>query len=521
VNLVEVGEFWARWQPEAIAWTKGDESLTWRRLAAGTGRIAAALRDRGIAPGDRVGILAENSLNWCEFAIAILRAGAVVVPLNVRATSSELSYMIDKVDCRVVAVDSAMADRLSGVVSEARRLTVSLDDRAAADVSIAELRRGTSTPADTAADTPADTLAHTPPDPTIDADAPAVIAYTSGTTGYPKGATLTHRNILAMVETYTRWENWTAATTSLCFAPLAFTGGIVNALLGTYGVGGRLILEEFDPVVALERIVSVPVTAMTGVPIIYESIAALPEFADADLSALTTTITGGSVVTEKLLRAWADKGVQLRQAYGLTEAAGGSTLVPRARYADKSGTAGIPGVQTRIRIVDESDLPAGTDQVGEILVRGPQVMAGYWGEPAETARVLRDGWLHTGDLGSVDAEGYLTVVDRKHDMIISGGLNVYPAEIERVLAEVAGVTELAAVGVAHDRWGETVAVVFDGDAGLDKIYAFATEHLADYKVPRYLARADAPLPRGMSGKLLRRVIRTEFDPASAHRTPAT
>jgi acyl-CoA synthetase (AMP-forming)/AMP-acid ligase II len=226
-------------------------------------------------------------------------------------------------------------------------------------------------------------------------------------------------------------------------APLAFTGGIVNALLGTYGVGGRLILEEFDPVVALERIVSVPITAMTGVPIIYESIAALPEFADADFSALTTTITGGSVVTEKLLRAWADKGVQLRQAYGLTEAAGGSTLVPRARYADKSGTAGIPGVQTRIGIVDERDRPAGTD-----------------------------------------------LVDRKHDMIISG-------------------------------WGETVAVVFDGDAGLDQIYAFATEHLADYKVPRYLARAGAPLPRGMSGKLLRRVIRTEFDPASAHRTPAT
>jgi fatty-acyl-CoA synthase len=318
VNLVEVGEFWARWQPEAIAWT-----------------------------------------------VAILRAGAVVVPLNVRATSSELSYMIDKVDCRAVAVDSAMAERLSGVVTEACRLTVSLDDQAAADVSIAELRRSTSTPAGA--------LAHQPPahplaDAHIDADAPAVIAYTSGTTGYPKGATLTHRNILAMVDTYTRWENWTAATTSLCFAPLAFTGGIVNALLGTYGVGG---------------------TAMTGVPIIYESIAALPEFADADFSALTTTITGGSVVTEKLLRAWADKGVQLRQVYGLTEAAGGSTLVPRARYADKSGTAGIPGVQTRIRIVDERDRPAGTDQVGEILVRGPQVMAGYWGEPTRCPATWR------------------------------------------------------------------------------------------------------------------------------------
>jgi fatty-acyl-CoA synthase len=504
MNLAEVVQYWQRWQPSAIALTKGADSLSWRELAAGSERIAAGLHERSIAPGDRVGILANNSLNWCELVIAVLRAGAVVVPLNVRATSTELAYMIDKVGCRAVAVDTAMAPRLAGADERRSRLWLSLDDRADADVRLAELRD----------------CRTAPPASPAEADDPAVIAFTSGTTGYPKGATLTHGNILAMIETYTRWEDWTERTTSLCFAPLAFTGGIVNALLGTYGVGGRLILEDFDPVVALDRIVSVPVTAMTGVPIIYESIAALPGFADADLSSVRTAITGGSVVTDKLLRAWAAKGVQLRQAYGLTEAAGGSTVVPRARFLDKSDTAGIPGVQTRIRVCGPDAELVGADQVGEIQVRGPQVMAGYWGDPEETARALRGGWLHTGDLGSIDADGYLKVVDRKHDMIISGGLNVYPAEIERVLADAAGVTELAAVGVPHERWGETVAVVFDGEADLGELYAFAKQRLADYKLPRYLTRADGPLPRSMSGKLLRRVIRAQFDPATAHRTAA-
>ncbi len=506
MNLAAAVEYWARWKPTAIAIQMGEGTVSWEQLEADSRRIAASLLGEGVQRGDRVGILASNSLAWCELVIGVLRAGGVVVPLNLRATSSELTYMVDKVGCRAVAIDSGTADRFGPVAAERPDIIrIALDDRVDADVMMNDLRSGSGVL----------------PAVNIDRDYPAVIAFTSGTTGYPKGATLTHGNILAMAETYTRWDNWGSDTVGLCFAPLAFTGGIVNALLGTHTVGGKLILEEFDPPLALKRIVSESVTAMTGVSIVYESIAALPEFAEADLSSVKTAVTGGAVVTHKLLNAWADKGVELRQAYGLTEAAGGSTLVPREHYRTKADTAGVPSFNTRIRVADENaqDVPIGV--VGEILVNGPQVMAGYWGDPDATAEALRDGWLHTGDLGSLDEDGFLKIVDRKKDMIISGGLNVYPAEIERVLAEFPGVTESVAIGVPHERWGETVAVIVGGDVDLDDLYVFAKTHLSDYKVPRYISRAKERLPRSMSGKLLRRVLRDEFEVDAAHRTPAT
>ncbi|KAA9162560.1 acyl--CoA ligase [Amycolatopsis acidicola] len=506
-TLAELVGYWARWQPGATAWMRNGERVSWAQAERNTGRVAAALHEAGVLPGDRIGILGANSLAWCEIALATLRAGCAVVPLNVRATPSELAYMIDTVGCRAIAVDGKHSARLDAVTADRPGiLRIGLDADASASTTLDALRAREPSAVRPAA--------------SVGPDTPAVIAFTSGTTGHPKGATLTHANIAATVDTYTRWENWGTHTKSLLFAPLAFTGGVVNALLGLYGVGGTLILEDFHPARALEQIVAAPVTAMTGVPITYESIVALPEFAEADLSALTTAITGGSVVTEKLLKAYADKGVQLREAYGLTEACGGSTLVPREHFRTKSGTAGIPGVHCRLRIVDGEGATLPTGSVGEIAVQGPQVMSGYWGDPVATAGAIRDGWLHTGDLGRLDDDGFLSIVDRKKDMIISGGINVYPAEIERVVASFPGVEETVAVGVAHERWGETVAVVVGGEVDLDELYAYAREHLADYKLPRYLHRATEPLPRSMSGKLLRRVVRAGFDVDEAVRTPS-
>jgi fatty-acyl-CoA synthase len=506
VNLAEVGEYWARWQPEAVAMAADGVSVTWSRLEDRTRRTAVGLRESGVRPGDRVGILGLNSLHWCELALGTMRAGAAVVPLNIRCTTTELAYLVDNADLAVIGYDSALAGRYEPLAADRPTVVrVALDDAAPADTTMAALR-------DRGAELPEIDIA---------AADPAVIAFTSGTTGYPKGAVLTHQNLLATINAYTRFEGYTSDTAMLCCVPLAFTGGIVNNFLTAYGVGGTLLLEEFDPARALELIVDWPVNAMTGVPIMYEAIAAAPGFDEADLSALTTVITGGALVPDALLKRYEAKGVQIRQAYSLTEATGNTTLLPRSHFLSKRDSAGIPGVHTRVRIVAAGGVEAATGEVGEITVRGPQVSPGYWNDPGATAAAVVDGWLHTGDLGTLDDEGFLRVVDRKKDMIISGGLNVYPAEIERVVAEFPGIAEVAALGTGHERWGETVAVVVTGnDLDLDKLYQHCRENLADYKVPRYITYREQPLPRSMSGKILRRVLRDEFDVAGAYRTAA-
>ncbi|WP_051341916.1 class I adenylate-forming enzyme family protein [Pseudonocardia spinosispora] len=512
MNLAETCEFWARWQPEAVAMSQSGRHRTWSELEERTRRIAVGLRGKGVTAGDRVGILGANALSWCELAIGILRAGAVVVPLNVRATTSELAYMVDAVSLSAIAHDATLVDRYEPLAAERpNTLRIALDDRAPSDITLSALAA----------------QGHDL-DPTIVAGIagsdPAVVAFTSGTTGYPKGAVLTHDNVFATANNYTRTEGWDSGTAMLCCVPLAFTGGVINNFLITFVVGGTLLLEEFDPVTALNLIVSWPVNAMTGVPIMYEGIASAPGFDSADLSSLGTAITGGALVPAPLLRRYEAKGVYIRQAYSLTEATASTTVLPRSHFLSKRDAAGLPAPHTRVRIVDGGRREVPVGEVGEIAVSGPQVCAGYWGDPEASSAAVADGWLYTGDMGTVDADGFLRVVDRKKDMIISGGLNVYPAEIERVVGEFPGVGEVAAVGTDHERWGETVAVVIGGpgvaDVDLAKLHEHCRTHLADYKLPRYIVRSTEALPRSMSGKVLRRVLRDGLDTSVAHRTPA-
>ncbi len=506
LNLAEVCEYWGRWQPDSVMVEMSGAKATWGEFEERTRRIAVGLREHGVRPADRVGILGANSIAWCELVVGTLRAGAAVVPLNTRCTTPELAHMVDTVEPRLVAYDTACQPVFAPLADDrADIIRLSLDDVAEADVTMASLRASEGEL----------------PNIDIETDDPAIIAFTSGTTGHPKGAVLSHGNVLATINHHTRFENYGSDTKMLCAVPLAFTGGIINNLMVTYGAGGTLLLEEFNPARALEVIVSTPVTAITAVPIMYEALAQLPEFENADLSALTTAVTGGAVVPEALLRVYEAKGVQIRQAYSLTEATASSTVLPRSHAITKRHTAGLPCIHTQVRVADPdgNDVPAG--ETGEILVRGPGVFQGYWNNPQATASVIVDGWLHTGDLGRLDDDGFLAVVDRKKDMIISGGINVYPAEIERAISEFPGVTEVAAMGVKHDRWGETVAVIVRGDVDVDALYLYCRENLADYKVPRYIERADQPLPRSMSGKILRRVLKDEFAPSAATRTSAT
>ena len=255
------------------------------------------------------------------------------------------------------------------------------------------------------------------------------------------------------------------------------------------------------------------VTALLAVPVIIQQLVDHPRWDTADLSSWRIACSGGASVPPTLLRAVQARGVPMLQMFSLTESSAAGTILPNADALTKVGSAGLPVLHGQVRIADENDNDVATGDVGEILLAGPQVMAGYWNRPEATAETLRGGWLHTGDLGRLDDDGYLYVVDRVKDMLISGGLNVYPAEIERLLAGVDGLVEVAVVGVPDDRWGETPAViVFSAGAPVDPaaIAAACRDTLADYKQPRYLVVRDEPMPRGMSGKILKRHLRADL-----------
>jgi fatty-acyl-CoA synthase len=508
VNLGELCEYWAVWRPQAPAIRTRETITTWSELEDRTARIAGGLNALGTGHGDRIGIYAANSLAWCELAIAALRIGAIVVPLNLRFTSCELLPVVNDAQLSCIAYDSARAERYASLAADRPDIVpISLDNAAPAELSLDTLA------ASARAGTPG----------RVAADDVAIISFTSGTTGKPKGAMLTHANILAHVTQWSRANDWTTSTALLCCLPLAFTGGIVNNFLGAYGVGGTLVLEEaFEPARALELITSVPVTAMTGVPVMFEQIASAPGFAEADLSHLSTAITGGATVSEALLRAYQAKGVMIRQAYALTEASGSVCILPRELAIQRPDSAGLPNVHTAVRIADDHGLELPAGEIGEIQVKGPQVCVAYWRDPEATAAARVGGWLRTGDIGYLGHDGLLQVVDRKNDKIISGGLNLYPAEIEKVIAGYPGVAEIAAFGVPHERWGETVAVVVGGNGvEFDGLLSYCRTVLADYKRPRYIQIRSEPLPRSPNGKILRRTLREEFDAAEYMRTSST
>ena len=498
LDLGGICRYWARWQPESVAVHFEGRPVTWSEFDRRTEAMAAGLSALGISAGERLGILGHNSVGWCELAVAAFKAGAAVVPLNIRLSPDELAYIVDHAGCAGVAVDADHAERYDQASAGLGPVVrIGMEDPGGPGLSIGDLA------ATAALRTPTE----------IDEDSLGIIAYTSGTTGRPKGAMLSHRNLLAHITLKGSSEGYTAATRTLLCVPLAFTGGIVNNFVATYGAGGTLVLERtFEPARALRLLTEQRITAMIGVPVMWQGIADAQGFEDADLGALTTAITGGAPVPEGLLRTYQRKGVLIRQAYGLTEATALVALLPPALATEKPKSAGLPVLHTRVRIVDDAGADCAAGEAGEILVHGPQVMAGYWGDASATEAALAGGWLHTGDVGRLDEDGLLEIVDRKNDLIIAGGLNVYPAEIERVLAEYPGMAEVAVVGVPDRRWGEVPAAIVRGTGPLDE--ALVTAHcrrlLADYKTPRYVIVVDDPLPRSMSGKVLRRELRAKF-----------
>ncbi|WP_019925292.1 class I adenylate-forming enzyme family protein [Nocardia sp. BMG111209] len=484
--------WWARVKGDRVALVVDGEELTYRELQDRSSRVARALVDRGVTPGDRVGVLGPNSLVWPVVALGVMKAGAALVPLNPRLRPAELRKVLDDAGSRLVILPPGFDEVADG--------TLALGD-AFDRIEFAELVDPAATGAD---DFRVD----------IDPDAPAALLFTSGSTGLSKGVVCTNRTLLSIVfEASLVEEGLYPGTTSLLVLPLVFTPGLVWGLLMSVVLGGTLVIEpEFVPGRAARLLAERRVRAVFGVPLVFESISRTPEFAEADLSSLRTAIVGGAAVPAALLRRWADKGVALRQIYGMTEAGGVATATLVDEAADYPAWCGSGSIFTELKVMRADGSTADPGEEGEILLRGPGVTPGYWNDPDSTASAFADGWLRSGDLGRQDAEGRLQFVDRLKDLIITGGINISPVELERVIGQLDGVEEVAVIAARDDRFGETPAAIVkvSGDVDEARIIDHCNALVADYKVPRYVVLRDEPLPRLPSGKLAKTAIRAEY-----------
>jgi fatty-acyl-CoA synthase len=483
--------------PARIAIEHRDERTTYAELDARSERLADALVRLGLRPGDRVASLTANRPEHVELFFACAKAALVLAPLSWRLAPAELAYQLVHAEPAALFVEperDSLADAMLALAaSKPRRLTLA---RAELDA-LAQPGATTAPP-----NVPAD-------------DDDLLLLYTSGTTGRPKGARLTHRNCFWTNLSFDRTADLTSTDVVLQVLPQFHVGGWNVQPLLAWWKGATVVLEpRFDPARALELIERRRITTMMGVPATYLFMAGETRFDDADLSSLRRVIVGGAPMPEALLRTWRDRGVEIVQGYGLTEASPNVLCLPPEDAMRRLGWAGKPYPHVDVALADPTSgtLIDGRGS-GELLVRGPNVFAGYWRDPDGTRASVRDGWLHTGDIAERDAEGFYRIRDRLKDMYISGGENVYPAEVEATLHEHAAVADAAVIGVPDERWGEVgvALVVVHPGARIDEqeLLAHCRARLAAFKAPRVVRFADE-LPRSASGKILKQELRDRF-----------
>ena len=479
-------------------------ALTWAELEDRVARAAGALRELGVRAGDRIAVLAENDPRVLEVQFAAMRLGALFVPLNWRLTAHELAEICLDADPAILIHDDVWAEVAAGVAEKAalpRRIAWTIEH-----------------PAGGAYGDALDAAA--PLEPRADATHadPTHILYTSGTTGRPKGALSTHGTLV--------WQALNTAHTTgyagenchhLNQMPLFHAGGLnvmANPIL--YFGGAVTTMRRFDPAGVLAAFAdsTPPVTHFAAIPLMYAAISAQPGFADADLAHLRHLIVAGAIATPELLRQWSARGLPLQPQYGGTE------MGPMAFALDhetarqdkaEAGSAGQSAIHTEIRLVDPTGQDVAEGETGEIWLRGPSITVGYWGKPRD--EFFTDDWFRTGDAARRDADGYYYLAGRTKEMYKSGGENVYPAEVENVLALHPAVADLAVVGVPDQTWGEVglavVVTTADPAPTLPDLVAFAGDRLARYKLPKRLVVVP-DLPRNVTGKVNRDALREQY-----------
>ncbi len=481
--------------PDHIAVKLDDAELSYKLLNGATAHMVGLLREHGVKPGDRVGIMLPNVPYFPVCYYGILRAGAIVVPMNVLLKKREVGYYLTDPEAKLLIAwnDFAEAAETGAEEAGAECLLVKPGEfenqvgAAEAVTDVAEAGDG-------------DT---------------AVILYTSGTTGQPKGAELSNANLARNAEASRGLFGLGSEAVVLGALPLFHTFGQTCGMNATIGGGGTLtLIPRFEPAKALEIIQRDAVNVFQGVPTMYGAMLHLDNRDDYDVSSLKVCASGGSAMPVELMRGFEEAfGCKVLEGYGLSE----SSPVASFNHPDrerKPGSIGTPIKGVEMKVVDDDGNEVAQGDVGEIVIKGHNVMNGYWKREDATAETIVDGWLHTGDIGKVDEDGYFFIVDRKKEMIIRGGYNVYPREIEEVLYEHPDVREAAVLGIPSDEYGEEVAAAIALKAGAstspEELRSYVKEQVAGYKYPRKVWLVD-DLPKGPTGKILKREIEPPAD----------
>ena len=491
---------------EAFVEYERDRRFTFAELNTRANRVANALLASGVQPGDRVATLLKNSIEFVETYFAVAKIGAVMVPVNWRLVANEIAYILNDSGSTALVYDSDFDEAVNAVQA----------DGSGIQTWIRRENADGATP-DWAVDYEAFMASGDDSEPPIGAwdDDNLFIMYTSGTTGHPKGAVHSHDGML--------WSQLTSMSTSdmrgddrwLLALPMFHVGCLSPTSLLVHRGATGVIMRDLDIGAMFRCIEQERVSIFMAVPALMQFMLATPEMQECDISSVRWIATGAAPVPVSLLHDYEKLGIRIFQAYGLTESCGPGTLLLHEDAESKMGSCGRPQMHTEVKIVDGKGetIPMGSTEAGELLIAGRHLMKEYWNKPEATADTLKDGWLYTGDICTWDAEGFITICDRKKDMIISGGENIYPAELENVLAACPEVQEAAVIGVASEKWGETPLAIVVAAPGTspteESLKAYCKENLAGYKVPQLYELVDS-LPRNPSGKLLKPQLREQF-----------
>ena len=492
----------ARITPDRIALSLGTRTLTYAGLADRVSQLASAWEASGVRRGDRIAYLGPNDIPAFESLFAAALLGAVFVPLNTRLSPREIEYMLSDAGVSVLVLAPThhhIAATLGQVPDTVRQVLAR--DSATCPLPCADYEQFLDG---------GDRAASFPP---VGLNDPCLILYTSGTTGTPKGAVLTHGNLTFNTLNQLAHIDVLSTDRALGLAPMFHVTGLNQVILPTLFKGGTVNpVPQFDAAEVLATIARESITSFSAVPTILQMLCEHPDWDRTDVSSLRYIVYGGSPVLERVAAAWLDRGVQLLQGYGMTEAAAGVYMAVADGAAEHPISVGFPHFYTDVAVAENNNAaPMGPGRSGELLVRGPNVFAGYWNrEEATAGSFTEDGWFHTGDVVATADDGWACVVDRVKDIIISGGENIYPAEVEAVLARYPGVVSAAVVGVPDAKWGEVGAafIVTSGDVDGDEkpVIDYLAEHLARYKIPKSF-RFVSDIPRNATGKIQRAQLR--------------
>ncbi len=504
MNTGEWSTRWAERYPDEPCIKYGDREWTKGEFNIRVNRLAHAFQEAGVRKGDRVAALMANSHVFLEILQALRKIGGIMVPLNFRLVAPELEFILNDSEPVMLVYSPEflpLVEQLRERVPSIRRFVCEMEGGASADL---EYESWTG---DRSEEEPV-------PDSEVTLEDPEFIMYTSGTTGRPKGAVVLQGNIQWNCINAVPIYSFGHADVQVVCAPLFHVGGLGVSAIPSLYVGSKMVIQRFfDPAGIFRLIEEEKATIVFGIPVMFLFMTQVPEFAKADLSSIRLFLAGGSPCPRSLIETYMARGVTFSQGYGMTETAPAITVLRAEDALRKLGSCGKPVFHLDVRVVDGEGrtLPAG--ETGEVVVRGPNVIREYWKRPEATAEAIVDGWFHTGDMGYYDDERYLYLIDRKKDMYISGGENVYPAEVEDAIMGLSRVADAGVIGIPDEKWGEVGMAVVVPKPGEELTEAEVIEYckgrLAKYKVPKKVVFAEE-LPRTATGKILKKELRARY-----------